>query len=188
MSTAQKNMKKFIKQIEFKEDFRCFKKGQIIEFREGINFIVGDQGIGKSTLLQCLTEKFGTIVQITYDKDAEFMYFDTEKNNPRVKSEAASMFTINSIFESHGETMFPILSHMKKIKDKVMLIDEPESGLSLRSICKLIKVFKFAETKNNCQLIIATHNLQFIQSVQTVYSLEHNEWMYSDNFILSQYK
>ena len=43
-----------IKSISFKKDFRCFKAGDIFTFKPGTNVLVGDQGSGKSTLIELL--------------------------------------------------------------------------------------------------------------------------------------
>jgi|SRR6185436_2834842 len=46
-----------IKTVLFKKDFRCFSKGDKFEFRSGINLLVGDQGCGKSTLIELIRSK-----------------------------------------------------------------------------------------------------------------------------------
>lgn len=47
-----------IKSITFKKDFRCFAKGDKFEFKPGVNVIVGDQGSGKSTLIELIRMSF----------------------------------------------------------------------------------------------------------------------------------
>jgi predicted ATP-dependent endonuclease of OLD family len=42
-----------LKSITFKQNFRCFKKGQSFQF-EALTLLVGDQGSGKSSILQLL--------------------------------------------------------------------------------------------------------------------------------------
>jgi predicted ATPase len=43
-----------IKSISFKKDFRSFKKGEQFDFKPGVNLLVGDQGCGKSTLIELI--------------------------------------------------------------------------------------------------------------------------------------
>ena len=40
--------------LKFKENWRCFKAGDTFDFRPGVNLLVGDQGCGKSSLLQAI--------------------------------------------------------------------------------------------------------------------------------------
>ncbi len=47
-----------IKTIQFKKDFRTFKKGDKFDLKSGVNILVGDQGYGKSTLIELLRCKF----------------------------------------------------------------------------------------------------------------------------------
>ena len=49
-----------IKSIKFKQDFRSFKKGDEFTFKPGVNILVGDQGSGKSTLIEMIRIKFNT--------------------------------------------------------------------------------------------------------------------------------
>lgn len=178
-----------VKKIVLKAEYRVFKKGMVIELRDDINLLVGDQGAGKSTLLKALSQpnEYAAFEFVT-DGSVGTKFFDTESGNPRVtQSNLDIKQKVVSKFSSHGETMKPIVLHCRHIKDSVILIDEPESGLSIRSQLEMIEAFKEA-VANKCQLIIATHSPILMQSVDAVYSVEHKKWMSPENFILSQHK
>jgi predicted ATPase len=90
---------------------------------------------------------------------------------------------IASRFKSHGEILKEYtVNGILDAKDSIILLDEPESALSLKNQFQLAKnILKVV--KNDCQIIIATHCLPLIEEIGEVYSLEHNRWMKSDEFI-----
>lgn len=163
-----------------------------------VNLFVGNQGCGKSTLLELIQKnhkdielKFCESINL---KELRTFYFDSEKDNPRIKN--PQLYTnasgqnigigfgnaIKSRFKSHGEilekfTIFPIL----KAKDCVIILDEPESGLSITNQFKLVEAIKVA-VKNNCQFFISTHCYPLIESFNVV-SLEHKSKMSGKDFI-----
>ena len=121
-------------------------------------------------------------------------YFDSEKDNPRIKD--PQMFTnpngsnkgigytgaIMSRFQSHGEVLEKYtIEALLQAKDCVILLDEPESGLSITNQFKLIGAIKTA-VDNNCQLFIATHCYPLIKAFDVI-SLEHWKQMSGENFI-----
>lgn len=168
-----------------------------VNFEAGINILVGENGSGKSTLLMLLSdkeyvEKLGVKHKITFSPEVtkigiEFMFFDTEKNNPRIVSDLSGHAgnignIISSHFKSHGETMFPILEHISKMKNIIIFIDEPESGISLKNQMKLWQAFLQAQ-KNGCQLFISTHSWVFIKNTNFVFDMQTKKWIESDLFI-----
>ena len=190
----------YIEQAKIISKHRCFKKGQKFEFR-CTTAIVGDQGCGKSTLLKGLQaqDKFLNI-QLTHLglKGVNSYYFDAEHMNPRTTD--PNLYTkangedkgigyagsILSRFKSHGEVLkVYTVDCLKKAKDSVVLLDEPESGLSLKNQYKLWVEIK-AASERGCQVILATHSLVIIQSVEDVLSLEHGKWMKSEDFVNTQ--
>lgn len=136
-----------ITSIEFKKDFRTFKNGEKFEFKPGINVLVGDQGSGKSTLIELLRCKFETnksfksndssyraksigitnkiedIISITYDEKPLVYGFDFERESPRDTSAihfdmmSEQMFAMKA---SHGEGNIVALDKVMKTisKDK----------------------------------------------------------------------
>lgn len=121
-------------------------------------------------------------------------YFDSEKDNPRIKNpELYTKFNGENIgigfcnavmtrFKSHGEVLQNfIIEPLKKAKDCVIFLDEPESGLSITNQFKLIKEIKKA-SKRNVQLFIATHCYPLIESFDVI-SLQHLEQMSGEDFI-----
>lgn len=190
----------YIEQAKIASKHRCFKKGQKFEFRD-ITAIVGDQGCGKSTLLNGLQaqDQFLNIQLTTLGlKGVNSYYFDAEHMNPRTTD--PNLYTkangedkgigyagsIMSRFKSHGEVLkLYTIDCLKKAKDSVILLDEPESGLSLKNQYKLWVEIK-AASERGCQVILATHSLVIIQSVDYVLSLEHGKWMKSDDFVNTQ--
>lgn len=196
----------FFKKITFNEEFRCFKQGEVFEFKPGINLLVGDQGCGKSSMFHVIM-KFGQYnIDAEYDESSNYTFLDTESMNPRLKNswEAHREFKSKNEYEmaefehgrdsliydynyqSHGQIMLPLILAQKKIKGKTILIDEPEAGLSIRSQYKVLEHYKQLAEKN--QLIIATHSLVLISEIGEVLSLEDKMWMTSDEFIYTQKK
>lgn len=96
-----------IKSIEFKKEFRSFKKGERYDFNSGVNLLVGDQGCGKSTMIELIRSalekdrsfnesdstyraksiksqfKVEDLVTIEAEKDAKIVAFDFERESPR---------------------------------------------------------------------------------------------------------
>jgi len=89
---------------------------------------------------------------------------------------------IASRFKSHGEILERfIITPMEIAKDCVIILDEPESGLSITNQFKLIKTIKSA-VKRNCQFFLATHCYPLIKAFDVI-SLEHNEQMTGIEFL-----
>lgn len=192
---------KHITSIKILQDRYCLKKDLNITL-ESVTLLVGEQGCGKSTLLELLRDN-PEILQLELSdyvlkNDIATFYFDSEKMNPRTAD--GSMYfnpdgtsrgigpgaAMASYFQSHGEVLKEFtVNRINDAKDCVLLLDEPESALSLRNQYKLAKVIEKTSMENNVQLIIATHCLPVIESVEMVYSLEHLKWMTSKEFIKS---
>lgn len=173
------------------------EKGFTITCKD-VNLLVGDQGCGKSTLLK-LIQKNHTDIKIklnrcTIKNKVDTYYFDSEKDNPRIKDlESYTKPNGENVgigyggafvthFKSHGEVMRDfIITPLIDAKDCVIILDEPESGLSLTSQFKFIDVVNKA-VENNCQFFIATHCYPLIEQYDVI-SLEHNEQMSGKEFI-----
>jgi predicted ATPase len=168
-----------------------------------VNLFVGNQGCGKSTMLTLLQQSHKDLELKLSEKvlkeGVSSFYFDSEKDNPRIKDPL--VFTrpsgqsvgigmggaLASRFQSHGEVLESfILSPLETAKNCVILLDEPESGLSLTNQFKLIKAINKA-VENECQLFIATHCYPLIQSFDVI-SLEHNKQMKGTEFIKKVFK
>lgn len=183
--------------LQFTEDFRCWKSGDKVKFHSGVNLIVGDQGTGKSSLLAAIAAACNA-KQFHYPIGLESKVailssrgvaggFDFERDNPRVQNTFNDnvQFHIASKLSSHGETNKTILLAIMKQHDSVIFLDEPDMALSIRSITKLVTIFK-AAIENGCQIIAAIHHPFLIQAFPDVYSCEHRKWMNSDKFIATQ--
>ena len=173
------------------------KKGLEIECGS-VNLLVGNQGCGKSTMLNLL-QKAHSDLELTFSDYVKIngvnsFYFDSEKMNPRTTDPEhytkpngddvgiGYSGALLSRFRSHGEVLQEfIFEPLQKSKDCVIILDEPESGLSLTNQFKLINAINDA-VKNNCQFFIATHCYPLIEQFDVI-SLEHNEQMKGLDFI-----
>lgn len=173
------------------------KKNWVINC-ESVNLLVGNQGCGKSTLLKLLQKNHSdlelTLASRTIEKGVSSFYFDSEHDNPRIKD--PQLFTtpsgdnvgigyggaLASRYSSHGEILEKfIIGPILKAKECVILLDEPESGLSITNQLKMIEAIKIAVDKN-CQFFIATHCYPLIEAFDVI-SLEHNKQMSGKDFI-----
>lgn len=185
--------------VKLKEKYRTLPKDLMIELRP-LTLLVGEQGCGKSSLLDLLQKNSNKIELELSDyvlkNSIDSFYFDTEKMNPRTADPISSYTNpdgsskgigmgnaLSSHFKSHGETLKEFtVNRIGQAKNCVLLMDEPESALSLRNQYKLVKEINESVNKN-VQIILSTHCLPVIESVEEVYSLEHQRWMTSKEFI-----
>lgn len=175
-----------LKRVTFKRDYRCFKQGETISF-EPLTLLVGDQGCGKSTVLQLLTnagrKDASEIISIEATPIAT-RAFDYEKDSPR----KGDVFTRTDVFSrmvSHGEFVRKLNESICEQKGVCWLQDEPDASLSIRSCLKLAEDIKTA-LANGCQVIAAVHAVTLIQQFKRVFSLEDRSWMTPDEFIQRQ--
>jgi predicted ATPase len=187
-----------IARTKFKKDYRCFKKGDTFDFRPGVNLLVGDQGAGKSSLLELIRETAASetraevtpiLTVLTSKEGIQVRSYDFEKDNPRVVLSLApgkEMFQIQARFLSHGQVVQAIQQNVagyarNKTMSCLFLMDEPDTGLSPRSVYKLVKQLK-ALSKHH-QILASVHNPILIEAWPEVLSLEHRKWMTSSAFM-----
>ena len=178
-----------LKKITFKKDWRCFKAGEIFEFRP-LTILVGDQGCGKSTILNLLANAgdrhTDEIIAIVAGR-IETRAFDYEKNNPGMSSYVQTALDVVTRFKSHGQFVAALNDTLKEQKGVCWILDEPDSALSIRSCVKLAECFKTA-LKQGCQVVTSIHSpvvLDFA-GAKEVYSLEHRKWMKPVDFVATQ--
>lgn len=154
-----------------KEPSERLKKlaGRTLNLLPGINLLVGENGIGKSSILRDLNDNVISkkSTKITTTGALSTFFFDTERMNPRIKNHVDSGLDIALRFVSHGECLSAILTQFKElIKDKsksyVLFIDEPESGLSPWKQKELLDLY--VKHSKRVQMVIATHSLIFTRA------------------------
>lgn len=176
-----------LRSIKFEQSHICFEQGEKFEFLPGLNILVGDQGSGKSTLLRCLNNDQDDAWKLDVDS-VESRFLDTEKDNPRIASDLSYskniMFSVQSRFMSHGETLLPMILACGGMHDIVLFVDEPEAGLSIRSQIKVAKAI--AEASKYNQVFVCTHSAYIMQMAERVLDLEKRTWVYPSDFIEGQ--
>jgi len=190
--------KPLLADVRFKQEYRCFTKGQRVSFRPGVNLLVGEQGAGKSSLLGILRQ-MGDRFEMTRDRARETIAitaqacpmhsFDFEKENVRTQSSFGDNigFQVASMFASHGETTNAMLGYFRKEfsgerEQSLILLDEPDMALSPRSAHLLANIFEEIGAAGH-QVIASVHNPIVIASQRDVLSLEHDKWMTSEAFL-----
>lgn len=179
--------------------WRCFKGDEVIQFRPGVNLLVGNQGAGKSSLFEAiqlrgmkkpkslhLPPADSVPVVIDYKGEAVPVFtFDFERDNYRTKSffENDIAFHIGAMRSSHGEMVMAMINGLELINKPVMvLFDEPDMALSIKSCRRLVRCFNHIANVSG-QVIATAHNPIVILSYEDVYSVEHGKWISSNDYV-----
>jgi predicted ATPase len=192
----------YLKSVTFTKAHRDFKEGDRFEFRQGINFLVGDQGAGKSTLIaevrkhlmrkgrarSTIDDRFTSVE--TDAPGVAVLARDFEKENVRVVPSFGMVdgfddaAHVMAMYASHGEVVRMQIRGLQSLGDTplLLLLDEPDGALSLRSICELRDTF-IQLVSRRVQIVAAVHHPWLIEAVPEVLSLEHRGWMASTSFI-----
>ena len=180
--------------IQFLEDWRCFESGERFDFRPGVNLLVGDQGCGKSSLIGAIQGAgmkkthgpFSDLKTALKCEACKIYTMDFERDNPRTRPDFGNNidFQVSAMFSSHGEANRLLFNSLKSAANCIVMMDEPDMALSIRSCKVLVRRFKEIADRSS-QVIAAVHNMAVIKSFKEVYSLEHRRWMPSTEFIQS---
>ena len=83
------------------------------------------------------------------------------------RNKKGKVFSIDDISTGEKTLLSKILYlYIQKIKDKVILIDEPELSLHPAWQNRVLKLYENFANENNCQIIIATHSPHIIGSAE----------------------
>ena len=192
----------YIEQIKMKEAYLTLQKDRLIELKP-LTVIVGEQGCGKSTLLRLLNKNSNKIevklCEYLKNDYVDTYYFDTETMNPRIsdidnyttpdgRSKGIGIgAALQSHFQSHGEVLREFtVNRINDAKNCILFLDEPESALSLKNQFLLSKRLIDTTTNNKTQIILATHCLPIISSVEEVFDLVDYKWKNSIEYINEQ--
>lgn len=161
------------------------KKVERLSFSQNVTFLVGENGTGKSTLIEAIAvcagynaeggsknfnfstkqtvsnlHQYITIVKKAYEKDGFFLraesFFNVASQVDNLKLNIDGYGGKSLHEQSHGESFLSLIQN-RFWGYGLYLLDEPEAALSpLRQFTLLTEINRLAE--NNSQFIIATHS------------------------------
>lgn len=171
-----------------------FEKGLKIEFKPGLNIIIGDNGTGKSVLMDMVLkylvkEQTYSVDVIDFDIQTPCKFLAMDFVNDRtVKSEDLNpesddfmMHSMNFLEDrqsSNGENTKKVLNKIdpNNIEDNtIYMFDEPETGLSIIAQIDLRKML--LELSKNNQIIVITHSKFVAECVEQIYDFDKFEWI-----------
>ena len=163
-----------------------FKNGLRIDFEKNVTFIVGDNGTGKSTLLENIAHKIGFNIfggnrnhmyaipiddntllsddmRMVWNKKTSFGFFMRAESFLNFAAYIDTLDDGNSPYggkslnkQSHGEAFLSLFTH--KFDKGIFILDEPEAALSPQRQLALLRIINDLTKDNKSQFIIATHS------------------------------
>lgn len=199
--------------VIFKKDYRVFSVGQTVSFRD-VTLLVGDQGSGKSSLLDAVRLFFGlgrrefsfekvgndqsiiaTVAGPELTGQSRIVAKDFETENARIlwPETLTNREQINMVFDrkasrtrSHGEWVREkLFKEVGGAASTLWILDEPDAGLSPRSCHELARTMKSAAALGS-QVICSVHSPIVMAAYPEVFSLEHGRYMTPGEFLESQ--
>src|SRR5436190_3449592 len=163
----------------------CIAGGLHLSFNGNVTFLVGENGSGKSTILEAIAEKCGfnlsggnrdhhylldrvlsdlaQACRITWNRksvEGFFMRAETFFNFASYLDEIGSTFRAyggKSLHEqSHGESFLSLF--VNRFESGLYILDEPEAALSPSRQLSFLAIIHDLETSGHAQFIIATHS------------------------------
>jgi predicted ATPase len=163
----------------------CLADGLGLTFKTSVTFLVGENGSGKSTILEAIAERCGfnlsggnrdhqylldrnlsdlaTALKLTWNqKTAEgfFMRAETFFNFATYLDEVGSTFRAyggKSLHEqSHGESFLSLFSN--RFESGLYILDEPEAALSPARQLAFLAIIHDLESSGHAQFIVASHS------------------------------
>ena len=136
---------------------------------EYLRKIVWDEDIKASEAFKRVKD-FSNSIFKDLNIDMEFDSRDGKGNLYFRNKSGGNKFLIDEL--STGEKILiskVLYLYLEDIKDKVILIDEPELSLHPLWQKRVLKIYENFAKKNNCQIIIATHSPHIIASAKNKY-------------------
>lgn len=192
--------------------FRTIKKDEVFVFDKSINIIVGNNGSGKSSLLQALRGKFDTtsksLLSSDYSKLAEcveieadydkFFFLDPVNDNSMsiMNSFHALSFLENDGLQhskiSHGQQQHlqfnqftaKLETYRKSNPDtKIMLVlDEFDKGFDLLTQSKTINALTGLASQFKADIICITHSLLVVLGFKQVFDMTNRVSIDTDSY------
>jgi predicted ATP-binding protein involved in virulence len=136
---------------------------------EYLRKIVWDEDIKASEAFERVRD-FANNIFKDIDIQIEFDSRDGEKNLYFRNKSGGDRFLIEELSTGEKTLISKVLyMYLEDIKDKVILIDEPELSLHPSWQNKVLKIYENFAKQNNCQIILATHSPHIIGSAKNEY-------------------
>lgn len=187
--------------VNFIEEYRCYKAGYKIIFKNNFTVITGENGSGKSTLLACIralgkskwsmsndNQAQGKIEKVM-PEETEIAYLDLSsdlyKGSPEFDFDNMSLY-MQCVQSSSGEgAIYQLVNFLEVHTDKKLIIlDEPERGLSIRKQLAVASVIKDYVARNpEQQILITTHSPEFMALAPEIYSISHRGFVTPETYL-----
>ena len=133
-----------------------------LAFEKPVTFFVGENGTGKSTLLEAIAvvlHQYLTTIKSGYPKDGFFLRAESFYNTATYLDEHSTLLRYGGVSfhaQSHGESFLSLVTNRFE-GNGLYILDEPEAALSPQRLMSLmIAIDELVE--ENSQFVIATHS------------------------------
>jgi predicted ATPase len=187
-------LKPLLTKVSFNKDCRTFKSGEEIVFKVGLTALVGLNGCGKSTILECLRTHFkikddsylkgndvdGSATVETSSEKFEVKYFDFHSGDKKFAGsfgdDIMGQLQAGRASSGIGNLLQFGRTGIKNMDDGLIILDEPDRGLApkiQRDMASLLKkLYLFA----NNQIVVSTHSTYIMDVANQIYSVEHKRY------------
>ncbi len=186
-----------LNKITIHQEYRKIPKDFSLEFKNKTTVITGENGTGKSTILDLINqtnkEQYSSnFSNYTLDTTSELKdnieYLDSVSGLLKTLSyfdDDNMDLQIKCLKSSSGESLLYQLSNLnnKDLNNKLLILDEPERGLSIKQQLTLGKYLKFLEENfENLQIIVVTHGYVILIKQEEVFSMNCHKYIKVEDF------